>query len=104
MIPVTTSTKADKSETDWAGVEAGAKIFVPWGDEPFGSLAHTAIADQNRRSIVCPRNRNAEDFILKIDISLLPFSTCELPALTGFALSPCSYGEARHNPYRPEFD
>src|ERR1700693_6388673 len=40
------------------------------------------IADQKRRSIVCARNRNVEDFILNIDISLLPFSTSEMRAIT----------------------
>jgi hypothetical protein len=29
MIPVITSTKTDKSAIDLAGVEAGAKMFVP---------------------------------------------------------------------------
>jgi hypothetical protein len=66
---------------DLAGVEAGAKMFVPLGDEPCGSLADTASADQNRRSITCTKNRNVEDFILNIDISLLPFSTFEMRAL-----------------------
>jgi hypothetical protein len=32
------------------------------------------MADQNRRSIVCARNRTVEDFNLDIDIPLLPFS------------------------------
>src|SRR6267154_1131291 len=82
MIPVITSTKTDKSAIDLAGVEAGAKIFVPLGDEPFGSLAHTATADQKRRSMVCARNRHVEDFIFNIDISLLPFSTSEMRAIT----------------------
>jgi hypothetical protein len=63
-----TSTKTDKFAIDLAGVEAGAKIFVPLADEP-GSLAHTATADQNRRSIVCERNRTVADF-LNIDISV----------------------------------
>ena len=76
MIPVITSTKVDKSAIDLAGVEAGAKIFVPLEDEPFGSLAHTVIADQKRRSIACAKNRTVEGF-LGIDISLLPFSTPE---------------------------
>src|ERR1700685_965535 len=82
MIPVMTSTKIDKSAIDLAGVEAGAKIFVPGGDEPCGSLAHTAIADQNRRSIVRKENRNIEDFIFNIDISLLPFFATEMLAIT----------------------
>src|SRR5271154_6853409 len=63
MIPVITSTKTDKSAIDLAGVEAGAKIFVPC----FGSLAHTVTADQKRRGIVCASDRTVEDF-LNIDI------------------------------------
>jgi hypothetical protein len=73
-MPVITSTKTDKSAIDLAGVEAGAKIFVPLEDEPFASLAHAAIPDQKSGSIVCVRNRTVEDF-LNIDISLLLFST-----------------------------
>jgi hypothetical protein len=46
------------------------------------------MADQNRRSIVCARHRTVEDFILNIDISLLPFSTSEMRASPEFALSP----------------
>jgi|SRR5271156_2202179 len=76
-MPVITSTKTDKSAIDLAGVEAGAKIFVPFEGEAFGSLAHDAIADQKSRSIVCVRNRTVEDF-LNIDISLLPFPTAVL--------------------------
>jgi hypothetical protein len=64
-----------------AGLEAGAKMFVPWEDEPFGSLAHTVIADQKRRRIVCARNRTVEDR-LNIDISLLPFCTSEMRDIT----------------------
>jgi hypothetical protein len=80
-----------------AGVEAGAKIFVPGGDEPFGSLAHTVTADQKRRGIVCAKNRTVEDF-LNIDISLLPFSTSESYHRT---YSCC---KARHDSYGTAFD
>jgi hypothetical protein len=101
MAPVTASTNRDSPKIDFAGVDAGAKMFVPSGKEPFGSLAHTAAADQNRRPIVCARNRDIEDLICNIDISLLPFSTSEMRAVTGFVLSPYSYGEVRHNSCRP---
>jgi hypothetical protein len=77
MIPVTTSTKTDKSAIDLAGVEAGAKIFVPFEGETFGSLAHTVRAEQKRRSIVCARDRTVDDF-LNTNISPLSFSTSEL--------------------------
>jgi len=40
------------------------------------------IADQKRRSVICARNRTVEDFILNIDISLLPFSTSETRDIT----------------------
>jgi len=81
MIPVITSTKIDKSAIDLAGVEAGAKIFVPLEDDPFGSLAHTVIADQKTRRIVCARNRKVEDF-RNTDMSLLPFFTSQTWAVT----------------------
>ena len=58
-----------------AGVEAGANMFVAYGVESFGSLAQTAITDQNRRSMVCAENRNLGESILNIDISLLPLSS-----------------------------
>jgi hypothetical protein len=35
------------------------------------------MADQNGRSIVRAKDRNVEDFILNIDIYLLPFATSE---------------------------
>jgi len=98
-----TSTKTDKSAIDLAGVEAGAKIFVPLGDELFGSLAHPATADQNRRSIVCASIRNVEDFILNVDTSLLPLNS-EMRAMPRFALVSNAYCKARHNRYRTEFD
>jgi len=81
MIPVMTSTKADRSAIDLAGVETGAKIFVPLEGEPFHSLAHTVTADHRRRSFVCARSRTVED-VLGTDISLLPFSTSEIGAVT----------------------
>ena len=87
MTPVMTSTKTDKSEIDLAGVEAGEKMFVPWGDETCGSLAHTAIADQNRSSIVCVRRRNIEDFVSNIGISVLSF-TPEMTPSPDFAIPP----------------
>ena len=52
---------------DRAGVEAGAKILVPFEGEPLGSIAHTATEDQTRRSVVCASNRTVED-VLNIDI------------------------------------
>jgi hypothetical protein len=76
----------DKSAMDLAGVEAGAKIFVPLEDGPIGSIAHAVMADQQRRSIVCENNRTAADF-LNIDIALLPFSTSEMRAIADFVIS-----------------
>jgi hypothetical protein len=87
MIPVMTSTKIDKSTIDLAGVEAGAKMFVPGEYEP-ESLAHPVTAGKKRRSIVRARNGNVEDLICGIDISLLPFSIFQMLVLpAGFALS-----------------
>jgi len=64
MIPVITSTKTDKWAIDLAGVEAGAKILVALGVGSPGALAQTPVADQNRRSMVCAKNRDVEDFVL----------------------------------------
>jgi hypothetical protein len=87
MIPVMTSTKIDKSTIDLAGVEAGAKMFVPGEYEP-DSLAHPVTAGKKRRSIVRARNGNVEDLICGIDISLLPFFIFQMLVLpAGFALS-----------------
>ena len=105
MIPVITSTKTDKSAIDLAGVEAGAKIFVPREDDPLGSVAHTAIADQNRRSIVCTRDRTVEDFVFSIDISVLPSSNSEMLDTASLRnLSLFLLQGVRCNSYRPEFD
>jgi hypothetical protein len=88
MIPVMASTKTDKSAIDLAGVEAGAKIFVPWEGELVGSLAHTVRADQRSRIIVCTRNPTVEDFIFNIEISLLSSFTSEPHGVTDLAPSP----------------
>ena len=74
MIPVITNTKMDKSAIDLAGLDAGAKIFVPGEDEPLGSLAHNVITDQKRRSVACVRDRTVDSF-LNIEISLLSLPT-----------------------------
>jgi hypothetical protein len=87
MIPVMTSTKTDKSAIDLAGVEAGEKIFVPCGDGLLGPLSPTAITDQERRNIVCARNRTVEDFIRNIGISI-PFFTPKCVPSPEFAISP----------------
>jgi hypothetical protein len=71
---------------DLAGVEAGAKMFVPEADEPFGSVAHPAMTVQNSRRIVCAKNRNVENIVFNIDI-LLPFFTPETPAIAGIRLT-----------------
>jgi hypothetical protein len=60
------------------------------------------MADQKRRTIACTTNRSVEDFP-NIDISLLPFHTCEMRAITGLFLSP--YCMARHaTSDHPKFD
>ena len=80
MIPVIQRTKTDKFVMDLAGVEAGAKMLVPLEDEPFGSLAHTAAGNQNRRSISCAKNRTVEYFI--VDMTLRLFFKSQVPALS----------------------
>ena len=54
------------------------------------------IAGQDRRSIVCAKNRIVEDF-LNIDISLLPFSTSECALLPDLATSFKPQYKARYN-------
>ena len=59
-----TSAKTDKSAIDLAEVDAGAKILVALAEGSPGALAQTPVADQNRRSMVCAKDRNVEDFVL----------------------------------------
>jgi hypothetical protein len=72
MIPVMTSTKADKSEIDLAGVEAGEKMFVPRPDALSGLSAQSALADANQRSAIRQPPRKV-DFVLRANICLFPF-------------------------------
>src|SRR3984957_20797907 len=98
MIPVMTSTKIDKSTIDLAGVEAGAKMFVPGEYEP-DSLAHPVTAGKKRRSIVRARNGNVEDLICGIDISLLPFFIFQMLVLpAGVAISSHYFTYAKLSP------
>src|SRR4029077_7938022 len=78
MIPVMPSTKTDKSAIDLAGVEAGEKMFVLWGVEPPGPTAQSDLADQNTRSAI-RHERHTLDFILSVNICLLPLKTELLP-------------------------
>ena len=68
------STKTDKSAIDLAGVEAGEKMLVLWAVEPPGSTAQSGVMDQNRRSAIC-QPESKLDFILSVNIYLLPFMT-----------------------------
>ena len=78
MIPVTTSTKTDKSAIDLAGVEAGEKMLVLWVVEPPGSTAQSNLADQNIRSAIRHEHHKL-DFILRVNTYLLPLKTELLP-------------------------
>jgi hypothetical protein len=78
MIPVTTTTKTDKSAIDLAGVEAGEKMLVFWAVEPLGSSAQSNLADQNIRSAI-RHEQHSLDFILRANIYLLPLKTELLP-------------------------
>ena len=95
MIPVVTSTKTDKLVIDLAGVEAGAKIFVPCRDALVVSLAQTATEDQNRRAIACASTHIVEDFLLNIDISLLPVFAPEIRVIA--MTHALSYFDSRYN-------
>ena len=68
MIPVTTSTKTDKSAIDLAGVEAGEKMLVFWAVEPPGSTAQSNLADQNIRRAIRDEQHKL-DFILRVNRS-----------------------------------
>jgi hypothetical protein len=70
MIPVITSTKADKSVIDLAGVEAEEKILVLWAVESPGSTAQSGFPDQNRRSAIC-KPESKLDFSLSVNTYLL---------------------------------
>jgi hypothetical protein len=53
-------------------------MFVPCGDEAFGSLAQTAISDQNRISVVCANI--VEDFILTRKLTFLATRSRQMSA------------------------
>jgi len=53
-------------------------MLVPWPVEPPGSTAQSGPADQNRRSAICQPHSKL-DFILRVNIYLLPFKTRLLP-------------------------
>jgi hypothetical protein len=57
------------------------KIFVPSEEEHFRSLAHTVIAEQ-REEVSSAQETATEDFILNIDISVLPVSTFDMRVIT----------------------
>ena len=110
------STKTDKFVMDFAGVEAGAKMFVPGGDELVVSLAHAAMPHKNRKRACCARQWNVEDVIFNIDISLflLPTSCCSLlrcariAKVHTFSLIPIakrhnSWHNSCRNSFNPEF-
>ena len=62
---------------DFAGVEAGEKILVPWPGEPLAATADSVLAEQDsrRRTIFQPPNKL--DFRLRDNIyPLLPFKLC----------------------------
>jgi hypothetical protein len=44
------------------------------------------MAEQDRRSTVCARNLKVEDFVLNIDISLVPFSASKMRRITAFRI------------------
>src|SRR5580704_14523866 len=78
MIPVTTSTKTDKSAIDLAGVEAGEKMLMLWAVEPPGSTAQSNLADENIGSAIRDEQQKL-DFLLRVNIYLLPLKTELLP-------------------------
>ena len=64
MAPVTASTNRDSSKIDFAGVDAGAKIFVglKGGDVSAKAAAapqiQTTTCDSSTRQLLEPRDRN----------------------------------------------
>jgi hypothetical protein len=79
MIPVMARTNPERWATNFAGVDAGAKMFVPF----VGSLAAAKAAVDKKATItICHIAQNLDNFILRIDVSLLPFFTSEMLAIT----------------------
>ena len=64
MTPVIASTNTDRSAIDFAGVDAGVKMFVELSGGGFRSaLAVTEATDKKAKSKVCSAVRNFENFI-----------------------------------------
>jgi hypothetical protein len=57
MAPVTESTKMDNPKIVFAGVEAGAKIFVELNGEVAGSAAAAAAMDKKRNEKISRARR-----------------------------------------------
>jgi hypothetical protein len=54
-------------------------MFVPF----VGSLAAAkAAVDKKARIVICHTAQNLDNPVLRIDVSLLPFFTSEMPAIT----------------------
>ena len=68
MIPVIAKTNIDRCAMEFAGVDAGAKMFVPF----VGSAAPKEAVNNKARSILCRMPRNFEEFIRRFDIRRLP--------------------------------
>ena len=93
-----TSTNADKSAMDLAGVEAGEKILVPGAREAFRSLVQPTTPENNRTSVTCTKNRHVEEFVLGIDTGLLLFLTSKYTPFPEFVLGADSDAEQITNP------
>jgi hypothetical protein len=57
MTPVTESTKRDNPKIVFAGVEAGAKIFVELNGEVAGSAAAATVMDNKRNAKISSARR-----------------------------------------------
>jgi hypothetical protein len=77
MIPVNTSTKTDNPKIVFAGVDAGAKIFVELNGEPAGSAAAAAATYQKKNANTCSTPRMTECFSFRI--AMIPAFICWQP-------------------------
>ena len=64
MIPVMARTKTERWATIFAGVDAGAKMFVPFP----GSLAAAEAVNTKARNRSFPAVRRFEDFVCRINV------------------------------------
>jgi hypothetical protein len=87
MIPVMARTRKERCVTIFAGVDAGAKMFVPFA----GSLAAAEATDRKARTISFPATTKFEDFICCINVLFPRFSISQVVFCSGDSRCSCRY-------------